>query len=36
MANSAHSQLVAIVVLGRAKYKPATDDDLSSVSEIVN
>src|SRR5262245_15274219 len=29
--NSAHSQLLAILVLGRAKYKPATDHDLSSV-----
>lgn len=33
--NSAHSQLMAIIVLGRARYKPATDDDLSSVQTVV-
>lgn len=35
MANSAHAQVVAIVALGRGKFKPASDDDLSSVDEIV-
>lgn len=33
--NSAHSQLMAILVLGRARYQPATDDDLSSVQTPV-
>jgi hypothetical protein len=35
MANSAHSQLAAVVMFGRARYRPARDDDLSSVDEIV-
>lgn len=35
MANSAHSQLAAVLILGRAKRLPATDDDLSSVDEVV-
>lgn len=33
-ANSAHSQLVAVVALAVPKYKPATDVDLSSVTQI--
>src|SRR5262245_46524503 len=28
-ANSAHSQLAAVLVLGRARYQPASDDDLA-------
>lgn len=36
MANSAHSQLAAVVALGRARYQPGTDDDLSSVDEVVS
>jgi len=35
MANSANSQLAAVLALGRARYQPASDDDLSSVDEIV-
>ncbi len=35
MLNSAHSQLAAVLILGRAKYQPARDSDLSSVDEIV-
>jgi hypothetical protein len=34
-ANSAHAQLMALVVLGRPRYAPATDDDLLSVTQIV-
>jgi len=33
--NSAHSQLMAIVALGRAMYKPATGHDLSTVQTVV-
>jgi hypothetical protein len=36
MANSAHSQLAAVVALGmEPRVGPASDDDLSSVDEIV-
>lgn len=34
--NSAHSQLMAILVLGRVKYGLATEQDLSSVQTIVD
>lgn len=34
--NSAHSQLLAILVLGRPRFKPATDVDLSSVQTVVD
>lgn len=33
---SAHSQLWAILVLGRVKYPPATDHDLSTVQTIID
>lgn len=33
--NSAHSQLISCVALGRGKDLPASDDDLSTVDEIV-
>lgn len=35
MANSAHSQLAAVVAFGRGRFQPASDGDLSSVDEIV-
>lgn len=35
MANSAHAQLVSVVILGKPKYGPAREWDLSSVDEIV-
>lgn len=35
MANSAHSQLAAVLILGKPKYKPASEQDLASVDEIV-
>ena len=35
MTNSAHSQLMAIVALGRPLYRPGTDDDLSTVQTPV-
>jgi len=35
MANSAHSQLLSILVLGRPKYKPATNLDLATVQTPV-
>jgi hypothetical protein len=31
MDNSAHSQLMCIIALGKAKYRPATDDYLATV-----
>lgn len=34
--NSAQSQLLAILVLGRARYQPATEHDLASVQTIVD
>lgn len=34
--NSAHSQLLSAIVLGRSKYQPATDHDLSSVNTVVD
>lgn len=35
MDNSAHSQLCAVVIFGRKKYESQTEDDLSTVDEIV-
>lgn len=35
-ANSAHSQLMALLVLGKANNPPATDNDLSTVGTIVD
>lgn len=35
MANSAHSQLACVILLGRTKHLPASDEDLASVDEIV-
>lgn len=35
-ANSAHSQLAAVVVLGRPRFPPATEGDLSSVTQIID
>lgn len=34
-AGSAHSQIIAVLVLGRPLYKPGTDVDLSSVQTVV-
>lgn len=36
MDNSAHSQLMSIVAIGRPKYQPATDSDLSTVQTVVD
>jgi len=35
MDNSAHSKLMATIALGKAKHRPATDDDLSTVQTPV-